>query len=159
MNNSGRRTLVLGLIVAALIIIAGGIWGIQAWSQHQQNAVRTSLASGYATQPLAAPFKFLGRLWLPKSGPLPSSGQWQYLYSVNLSPAAALAAAKVQFARGAYQVVEGQPDVTTTTGGTLYRDLITEDVGVKFQVPGPGQTHTSSATTTTSVTLSPLAGN
>jgi hypothetical protein len=159
MNNTKAKANLALIVVAIIVVVVAAVLGINAWALHEQSSTRSSLASGYATQALGAPFILHLRSWEPTPGALPDSGQWVYQYDTNLSEPPALAAAKAQLGRGAYQVDANHPDVIGQSTATLYRDLITEDVALKVTIgpvneAAPG----ASATTPVTVTLSPLAG-
>ena len=147
MNKSKLPLQVLGIMVV-LVLVAPLIWW--QWSAHKTEQTKTSLAAGYATQPLTAPFTPRNQTWSA------STQTWQYSYTANLSGPDAVAAAKSQLAKGAYQVDARHPDTASADSTTLYRDLITEDVALTVQIfpdpPADGQ----AATSTVTVTLSPM---
>ncbi len=147
-------TLKFALAAIVVVIVVGGLAvGIFTWMSHKQADTRTALESGYATQPLGAPFVLESKAW--NAGP----EQWQYNYTANVNPAAAIIAAKAQLGRGAYQVDANQPDVINNAAGTatLYRDLITEDVALTMHIQPPAAQGSAPITIAT-VTLSSLAG-
>ena len=143
-----RRSLLLA--VAVLVVVALAAAGYFAYTNHQQSALKSSLASGYATQPLTAPFTPRNQTWSA------SSQTWQYSYTANLTGPDAVAAAKSQLAKGAYQVDARHPDTSSADSTTLYRDLITEDVALTVQISPDPPAEGQAATSTVTVTLSPM---
>ena len=120
--------LALGFTAAALAAISYFVW-----TTHRPSDLRNSLANGYATQSLTAPFTLANKSWDAKSANMPAP--------------AAIAAAKAQFAKGAYQVDSRHPDAVSAGSATLYRDLITEDVALAAQIdPNPAVNGKSPAT-------------
>ena len=116
------------LVVALAVIVLGtaGFIGYAAWNSTHSATSKDSLARGYNTQPLGTPFTLISKSWF--------GDHWEYKYAAGEPEAEAQSDAKAQFGRGAYQVVSDKPDTITSTGATLYRDLITEDIAVKVQV-------------------------
>lgn len=132
----------VGAILAAVVL--GGA-GAYYWSTHKAVGPNTSLAAGYETEALAAPFTLTSKTWDQ------SAGTWAYKYADTITTADAITAVKTQLAasRG-YQVVATQPDqiASDNSSATLYRDLITEDVALRVQI----------TPTLVTVTLSPMQG-
>lgn len=163
-SNSNRSLRAAGIVVAVIIVVVAVVLSLDAWARHQQTTTKASLTNGYATQALGAPFKLSAQQWLPKTTPFATTGQWQYVYTTNLSEPDTVAAAKAQLGRGAYQVDANHPDVIGPTSATLYRDLITEDVALKVTIgplggsPGAKATPGEIIPTPVTVILSPLAG-
>jgi hypothetical protein len=138
-------------VVVVLVVLAAAAWYFLAYGpSHRTAQTQTALANGYATEPLKSPFTPGSKTWDAKSG------TWTYEYTATVAPPDAVAAAKSQLSASVgYQVVASQPDTSTGTGATLYRDLITEDVALKIAIipnPAPG-----GPPTLVTVTLSSLA--
>lgn len=122
------RKLTLILLAFGAFAVILGVLAYNVWSNFSRSNLKASLAAGYSTQPLIAPFVLTGKSWDP------NSQTWQYNYSAALPAPDAITAAKAQLAKGAYQVDARQPDVIAPESATLYRDLITEDIALTVKI-------------------------
>jgi hypothetical protein len=151
-TSSPRRSYLVVATILVVALISALYWGFAVWTAHNQSAVRTSVADGYEHQGLTSPFVLVSKTWEPHSS------SWVYRYTAAASGAVALTAAESQTSQGGYQVIATHPDVTSSTGATLYRDLITGDVTMVIQIsPATGHTFAKGPVSVI-VTVSPLAG-
>jgi hypothetical protein len=146
--SSSSRTVIIAF--AAVILACAGIVGYAIWkSRHASPSLQATLAAGYATQPLTDPFVLDSKAWDSQTN------TWRYVYHSKLGVPQAAVEAKLQLAKGAYQVNAHRPDTKNAQDQStiLYRDLITEDIAVTVQVLPNVQASTDHAAPPTTVTV------
>jgi predicted PurR-regulated permease PerM len=112
---------ILGALGLVALLIAGGYYFVTK-EVATSSANKDKYATAYEAHALKEPFNLLSKQF--------DGNSWLYVYQSNMAPDLAFKQAQAQLTGGGYQIVASHHDTATT----LYRDLITGDIGVKAEV-------------------------